>query len=132
MAACALAVIVVVLGATVPKVIPQNRRQVPSWVTETHPAGFAIFGYEMGSGMRTYSPTFLPHLVAIGMVANTGVIAPLAGGLGFALGRYAMVPYYYRFTGRRKESYDFSGYPLAARFAMGITASAVLAALVIA
>lgn len=92
--ASTLCAAVVVLWLRAPHRLPQNRRQVPGWVTETHPAGFGIFGFEMGTGLRTFSTTALPHLLAIGMFASPGALAPLAGGIGFGIGRYAMVPYF--------------------------------------
>ncbi|MBY8871119.1 hypothetical protein K7640_04575 [Micromonospora sp. PLK6-60] len=48
------------------------------------------FGFEMGTGMRTYSPSALPHLVLAGLV----LVVPFGGALlaaaGFALGRWVM------------------------------------------
>jgi hypothetical protein len=89
-----LAVIVLVLIDTsdvrrIP--FPANNRQVHPSIQQRKPElGAAIFGFEMGTGVRTLSPTGLPHLGAISAVA----FAPLASiplALGFATGRALMV-----------------------------------------
>jgi hypothetical protein len=70
---------------------PANNRQVPQSVQHREPQlGALLFGFEMGTGMRTFSPTGLPHLglVAAICVAPIGAI-PLA--IGFATGRSAML-----------------------------------------
>jgi hypothetical protein len=70
---------------------PANNRQVPQSVQHREPQlGALLFGFEMGTGMRTFSPTGLPHL---GLVAAI-TIAPLAAvplAIGFATGRSAML-----------------------------------------
>jgi hypothetical protein len=71
--------------------IVQNARQVPSWLTETHPAGFLVFGFEMGTGMRTYSPTALPHILALSVFAVASPWAVTGAALGFATGRALMI-----------------------------------------
>jgi hypothetical protein len=71
--------------------IPENKRLVPESVTyRGAEAGGFQFGFEMGTGMRTYSPSALPHLVLAGIF----LVVPFGGALlaaaGFALGRWAM------------------------------------------
>ena len=50
----------------------------------------AGFGFELGTGLRTYSPSALPHLG----LANLLLAVPFLGvpllAAGFALGRFAM------------------------------------------
>ncbi|MFD2349460.1 MauE/DoxX family redox-associated membrane protein [Nonomuraea ferruginea] len=48
--------------------ILQNARLVPQFVTRIPFWGSVQFGMEMGTGMRTYSPTALPHIMAISIV----------------------------------------------------------------
>ncbi|HEX2299225.1 MAG TPA: hypothetical protein VHH34_12045, partial [Pseudonocardiaceae bacterium] len=46
--------------------LPQNARQVPTWIIrEGSRAGALQFGYEMGTGVRTYMTSALPHLVLL-------------------------------------------------------------------
>jgi hypothetical protein len=70
--------------------VPQNARQVPQFVTRVPFWGALQFGTEMGTGMRTYSPTGLPHVVAIGLLLLAGWPDALLAGLGFAAGRTLM------------------------------------------
>jgi hypothetical protein len=70
--------------------VPQNARQVPQFVTRVPFWGALQFGAEMGTGMRTYSPTGLPHVVAIGLLLLAGWPDALLAGLGFAAGRTLM------------------------------------------
>ncbi|HZM80912.1 MAG TPA: hypothetical protein VFC19_34750 [Candidatus Limnocylindrales bacterium] len=70
--------------------VPQNARQVPQFVTRVPFWGAMQFGTEMGTGMRTYSPTGLPHVVALGLLLTAGWSDALLAGLGFAAGRALM------------------------------------------
>lgn len=74
--------------------VPQSSRQVPSWLTEMHPSGFLYFGIEMGTGMRTYSTTILPHVVAAALFMLPSIPAAAGAALGFASGRGLAVPLY--------------------------------------
>ncbi len=87
-----LAVVVGLLSFSGRGRLPQSRRQVPSWFTDIAVWGFWVFGFEMGTGLRTYSPTGLPHLVALALVAS-GCPAPVLVGAiaGFSAGRFAGV-----------------------------------------
>lgn len=71
--------------------LPQNARQVPQWMTAIPGYGALQFGIEMGTGMRTYLPTGLPHLLALAMLLLADPAAALLAGLGFGLGRVAMM-----------------------------------------
>lgn len=69
----------------------QNARLVPQFVTRIPFWGSMQFGMEMGTGMRTYSPTGLPHLVAIAILFLASWSDALSAGAGFALGRAVML-----------------------------------------
>lgn len=72
--------------------LPENRRLVPIDVFARHPfvAG-AQFGFEMGTGARTFVPSSAPYIVvaAITFFGSAFTTAAVAG-LGFAAGRAAM------------------------------------------
>lgn len=70
--------------------LPQNARQVPQFVTRVPFWGSLQFGAEMGTGMRTYSPTGLPHLVATAVFLLASLPHALIAGVGFAVGRTLM------------------------------------------
>lgn len=70
---------------------PQNARQVPQSIAHADPAiGAFRFGVEMGTGLRTFSPSGLPHLLlaALFLVGRAGGFVPAA--LGFGIGRALM------------------------------------------
>lgn len=72
---------------------PQASRLVPSsTVRASNRHGMLRFGFEMGTGARTYSPTMLPHLTAVSVLALSGGLGHAwAAALGFAFGR-VLVP----------------------------------------
>lgn len=69
--------------------LPQNARQIPRSVFRRGLARAALqFGYELGTGVRTYVPASLPYLVAVGLLLLApGIIDALAAGVGFGFGR---------------------------------------------
>lgn len=71
--------------------IPQNARLVPQFVTRVPFWGALQFGAEMGTGMRTYSPTGLPHIVAVAVLLLASWPEAALAGAGFALGRAVML-----------------------------------------
>ncbi|MFE3452090.1 hypothetical protein ACFXJ8_24535 [Nonomuraea sp. NPDC059194] len=71
--------------------LPQNARLVPQFVAHTPFWGSVQFGAEMGTGMRTYSPTGLPHIMAISLFLLGSWSDALMAGAGFALGRALML-----------------------------------------
>jgi hypothetical protein len=73
--------------------LPQNRRQVRQSVLAMEPsAGAAMFGYEMGTGMRTFMTGAAPYVVVAAiLVSNSGLVAGIMAGLGFGFGR-GLVP----------------------------------------
>jgi hypothetical protein len=70
--------------------VPENARLVPEEVQHRAEWGALQFGFEMGTGMRTYSPSGLPHLVLLAVVLVVPFPAAFAVAAGFAAGRLAM------------------------------------------
>jgi hypothetical protein len=70
--------------------VPQNARLVPEDVQHLRRWGALQFGFEMGTGMRTYSPSALPHLVLAAVLLVVPLPVAFALAAGFALGRLAM------------------------------------------
>lgn len=70
--------------------VPQNARLVPEDVQHLRQWGALQFGFEMGTGMRTYSPSALPHLVLLAVVLVVPFPAAFTVAAGFAAGRLAM------------------------------------------
>ncbi len=71
--------------------VPQNARLVPQFVTRIPFWGAVQFGAEMGTGMRTYSPTGLPHIVVGAVLFLASWPAAVLAGVGFAFGRTLML-----------------------------------------
>ncbi|PZG55519.1 hypothetical protein C1I98_03190 [Spongiactinospora gelatinilytica] len=70
--------------------VPENRRLVPEHVVLRGPvAGALQFGFEMGTGMRTYSPSALPHLLLAALLLAVPPAGALAAATGFAAARWA-------------------------------------------
>lgn len=86
--------LVVVLGAELagrPLSLPQNRRAVPQTVIpEARVQGALQFGFEMGTGVRTFMPTALPHALVLAVLVSGSLGVGLLAGLGFGTGRAAM------------------------------------------
>jgi hypothetical protein len=70
--------------------VPENARLVPEDVQHRAHWGALQFGFEMGTGMRTYSPSALPHLVLFAVVLVVPLPAAFAVAGGFAAGRWLM------------------------------------------
>jgi hypothetical protein len=71
--------------------VPENRRLVPEHVLNRgRVAGGIQFGFEMGTGMRTYSPSALPHLVLLALLLAVPLPGALAAATGFAAARWIM------------------------------------------
>ncbi|MGA4993747.1 hypothetical protein [Nonomuraea bangladeshensis] len=74
-----------------PLSLPQNRRLVPQDVIPRADfAGPLQFGFEMGTGVRTFTPTALPQLLVLIIVLAGGLGPGLLAGLGFGVGRTLM------------------------------------------
>lgn len=70
--------------------VPENARLVPEDVQHLRHWGALQFGFEMGTGMRTYSPSALPHLALVAVVLVVPFGPALALAAGFAAGRLLM------------------------------------------
>src|SRR4051794_15604655 len=70
--------------------VPENARLVPEEVQHRAEWGALQFGFEMGTGMRTYSPSALPHLALAAVVLVVPLPLAPAVAAGFAAGRLAM------------------------------------------
>jgi hypothetical protein len=70
--------------------VPENARLVPERVQHLREWGAWQFGFEMGTGMRTYSPSALPHLALLAAMLVVPFPAAFALAAGFAAGRLAM------------------------------------------
>jgi hypothetical protein len=91
-----LAVLVVaVLGllrelGVVPIRLPQNTRQVPQDVLQRHLLrGAWQFGFELGTGVRTYVSATAPYVLAAAVLLAGGLPAAALAGVGFGAGRAA-------------------------------------------
>lgn len=72
--------------------LPQNARQVPEAIARSGPVlGALQFGAEMGTGMRTFMTTALPHVVLVVVLLLASPGQAIAAGIGFAAGR-GLVP----------------------------------------
>ncbi|MCK1795241.1 hypothetical protein MTQ01_04295 [Streptomyces sp. XM4193] len=70
--------------------LPQNSRQVPQDVLQRDLVrGTLQFGFEMGTGVRTYVSATLPYVLALGVLLAGEAQPALAAGVGFAVGRAA-------------------------------------------
>ena len=68
--------------------LPQRRRLVPPTIVSRPPSVGALqFGFEMGTGYRTYSPSSGPLIAVIGVLLIGGLLPGLVTGAGFAGGR---------------------------------------------
>jgi hypothetical protein len=70
--------------------VPENGRLVPEGVQHLRRWGALQFGFEMGTGMRTFSPSALPHLALAAAVLVVPFPAAFVLAAGFAVGRLAM------------------------------------------
>lgn len=91
-----LALVVVGLVATELDILtlhlPQRSRLVPQSVVHRGAAvGAFQFGFEMGTGLRTYMTAAAPYAVAVGGLLVGGLIPGMIGGLGFGIGRSVVV-----------------------------------------
>ncbi len=71
--------------------LPQNGRQVPQRVIyEGGERGALQFGFEMGTGLRTYMTSGLPHVLLVGILFLAPLPWALTAGAGFGAGRAVM------------------------------------------
>jgi hypothetical protein len=69
--------------------LPQNARQIPQDVLRQRPRlGTVQFGFELGTGVRTYVTSSVPYVAALGLLlVHPSLAVAAATGLGFGLGR---------------------------------------------
>ncbi len=85
-----LALVVILVAELIgrPLTLPQNGRAVPQTIIpEARVQGALQFGFEMGTGVRTFMPTGLPHALVVAVLVAGGLVPSLLAGLGFGLGR---------------------------------------------
>lgn len=71
--------------------VPENKRLVPEHVLEKgRVLGPIQFGFEMGTGMRTYSPSAVPHLVLLALLLAVPLQGAMLAAAGWALARWIM------------------------------------------
>lgn len=71
--------------------LPQNGRQVPSSVIfDGGRLGAVRFGFEMGTGLRTFMTSSLPHLAALTVALFAAWPYALLTGAAFGAGRAVM------------------------------------------
>lgn len=73
--------------------LPQNARQVPQSVFDAGLSTAAIrFGFDLGTGLRTYLTATTPYLLAVSvlLLAHQPWWSALLAGVGFGLGRVVM------------------------------------------
>lgn len=71
--------------------LPQAKRLIPRQVFDDRPMIAAVrFGYELGTGVRTYVPSAAPYLLIFALwLMLPPFSAAIAAGLGFGAGRAA-------------------------------------------
>ncbi|TDD77751.1 hypothetical protein [Actinomadura rubrisoli] len=69
--------------------LPQNARQIPQEVLQARlRVGSLQFGFELGTGVRTYVPASSPYVLALGLLlSHQGPVPTLLAGAAFGLGR---------------------------------------------
>lgn len=69
--------------------LPQNARQIPPDVLQTHlRRGTLQFGFELGTGVRTYVPATAPYVLALALLlARGGLPLAVLTGAAFGAGR---------------------------------------------
>jgi hypothetical protein len=71
--------------------LPQNARLVPQSVFRHGPHfGSFEFGFEMGTGVRTYVTSSLPYALVLAIGFGSDLPTALIAGVGFGLGRLIM------------------------------------------
>ncbi len=86
--------------------LPQNARQIPQSLFYRGVGRATLqFGFEMGTGVRTYVSATPPYLLAIALLLGfTDFVNAIAAGVGFGTGRAAVV--WMRKWARDKERWD--------------------------
>ncbi len=113
--------------------MPQNARQIPQEVLRSRVRRGALqFGFELGTGVRTFVSASAPYVVALGLLlAHQGPVTTILTGTGFGAGRAVTATA--RYASRHDEWDDrrVTRMPLLAN-AIGVTVLASLAILLLA
>jgi hypothetical protein len=69
--------------------LPQNARQIPQEVLQHRVRRGALqFGFELGTGVRTFVSASAPYVVALGLLlSHQGPVTTILAGTGFGAGR---------------------------------------------
>lgn len=69
--------------------LPQNARQIPQEVLQAHLRRGALqFGFELGTGVRTYVPATAPYVLALGLLlVHEDPLTTVLAGTYFGAGR---------------------------------------------
>lgn len=72
--------------------MPENSRQVRQTVLRLRPVvGDLMFGFELGTGVRTFVPASVPYVVAVTVIMMAEAIPAMMVGAAFGLGRGLVV-----------------------------------------
>lgn len=108
--------------------LPQNARQVPQEVLHrSWRRGALTFGFELGTGVRTFLPASAPYVLAAALLLGAPGLATavLPAGLGFGAGR-ALAPMLRRASG---NGTGWDAQVRARRRLLGVGAAVAVAAL---
>jgi hypothetical protein len=112
--------------------MPQNARQIPQEVLRYRVRRGALqFGFELGTGVRTFVSASAPYVVALGLLlAHQGPVTTILTGTGFGVGRAVTATV--RYASRHDEWDDrrLTRMPLVAG-GIGVTVLAALALLLL-
>jgi hypothetical protein len=112
--------------------MPQNARQIPQEVLRYRVRRGALqFGFELGTGVRTFVSASAPYVVALGLLlAHQGPVTTILTGTGFGVGRAVTATV--RYASRHDEWDDrrVTRMPLLAN-AIGVTVLVSLAILLL-
>ena len=112
--------------------MPQNARQIPQEVLRARVRRGALqFGFELGTGVRTFVSASAPYVVALGLLlSHQGPVPTILTGAGFGVGRAATATV--RYASRHDEWDDrrVTRMPLLAN-AIGVTVLLALAILLL-
>lgn len=85
--------------------LPENRRQVPQSVTRRGPIVASLqFGFEMGSGVRTYVTSSAPYALIMTLLLVANVTESVLAGAFFGAGRATMA--LWRYASHLEDSWD--------------------------
>lgn len=89
--------------------LPEARRQIPSQVfTNGILRGAYQFGFEMGTGVRTYVPSIAPYILLLAVfLARPTLAVAITAGIGFGLGRAIPMMAQLALTQRSADAAEF-------------------------